>query len=501
MSDQGRAIVIGLDAADQQLLRSWANQGELPAFAELLQTSAWGLMKGPPGQYAGSIWPSFFTGVSPARHGRYYHTQFVPENYGYRKFTPTDLKHPPFWKRVNEAGKRVIIVDVPKAPIDLSLPGIQILDWGTHDPETEAVRISPADVARMVRDGYDRGELVLCDRFARDPSTLKKILLERIALKTRLIEHLLTRRRSDLFVAVFADSHCAGHQFWHLHDPDHARFDASTHAELGDALKDVYIALDQGIGRVLAHADNDPDATLIVFTSHGIGPHYDGTFMLNDIVTRLHGGTADTTGLRQRLRRLWRALPGNVRRKFRASVISATASDKLKFRTEHAFFAVKTNDNCGGIRLNVAGREAQGVVQRGEEYDALCASIREDLMQIINLDSGEPIVREVLKTRDLFTGPEVDQLPDLNVVWNRKQPIRQIFSPKIGTLSMASSGHRTGDHRSLGLICARGRGIAPGPLPFPISIMDIAPTCAALLGVNGIDSDGSVIQEIYPGQA
>ncbi|MDH3637662.1 MAG: alkaline phosphatase family protein [Gammaproteobacteria bacterium] len=501
MTVHRRAIVIGLDAADQHLLRTWADQGELPGFAQLFKKSAWGLTKSPPGQYAGSIWPSFFTGASPARHGRYFHTQFVPQTYGYREFLPTDLKHPPFWKSVSDAGKRVIIIDVPKAPIDSSLNGIQILDWGTHDPESKSVRISPADIEKVVRTNYNRGDLVLCDRFARDPGGLKKTLLERVELKTEMIEHFLTRHHSDLFVAVFADSHCAGHQFWHLHDPDHPRHDARSHAMLGDALKDVYISLDQGIARILPHIDDDPDTTLIVFSSHGIGPHYDGTFMLNDIVTRLQGGTARPRGIKTSLRRLWRALPGNIRRKVRAPVIRATATDKLKFRTEHAFFAVKTNDNCGGIRLNVVEREAHGRVRRGEEYDTLCARIREDLLDIINLDTGKPIVRDVLKTRDLFTGPQIDELPDLNVVWNREQPIRRIFSPKIGALNMAFPGHRTGDHRSLGLICACGRQIPPGPLAAPISIMDIAPTCAAILGVTELDSDGSVIPEIYPGQA
>ncbi len=493
MSTKRRTIVIGLDAADQHLLRDWADRGDLPAFARLFAESTWGLTHPPPGQYAGAIWPSLFTGVSPARHGRYFHTQFDRQNYAYRTFLPSDLKHPPFWNAVSRAGKRIVVIDVPKAPLDTALNGVQIFDWGTHDPEYDYVRMSPPYAERAVRARFDRGEGVICDRYSGDPAALKQTLLERIKRKARMIDHFLTTEDWDLFLAVFADSHCAGHQFWHLHDRKHPRFDAKTFGALGDPLKDVYRSLDRALDGILDRIRQDSHTSLIVFSSHGMGPHFDATFMLNDIVARLQGEGVRSGGAKRALRSLWRSLPGHWRARVRAPVIRASAADKLKFRTDHPFFAVKTNDNCGGIRLNVVGREARGQIRDGAEYDRWCTRIRQDLMEIVNLDTGEPIVREVLRTRDLFSGPERDALPDLNVVWNRKHPIRRVCSPKIGTLTLSFSGHRTGDHRAAGVIFVKSSDVRPGPLAGPISIMDIAPTCAALVGVSGVDCDGSVI--------
>jgi len=47
----------------------------------------------------------------------------------------------------------------------------------------------------------------------------------------------------------------------------------------------VYVALDAAVGELLRTAG--PDTTVVVLASHGMGPHYDGTFMLDDILERL----------------------------------------------------------------------------------------------------------------------------------------------------------------------------------------------------------------------
>lgn len=69
-------LFIGLDSAEPQLLLEWSRAGALPTLRALLDSGAWGALKGPPGQGNGALWPSLFTGVNPGRHGRYYHRQY-----------------------------------------------------------------------------------------------------------------------------------------------------------------------------------------------------------------------------------------------------------------------------------------------------------------------------------------------------------------------------------------------------------------------------------------
>ena len=57
--------------------------------------------------------------------------------------------------------------------------------------------------------------------------------------------------------------------------------------QLGDPLLKIYRTIDAEIGR-LAEAAGD-DADLFVYLSHGMGPHYDGTFLLDEVLERIEG--------------------------------------------------------------------------------------------------------------------------------------------------------------------------------------------------------------------
>src|SRR5207247_3964375 len=54
---------------------------------------------------------------------------------------------------------------------------------------------------------------------------------------------------------------------------------------LGDALEDVYVALDESLAELLAAFDGS--SRVMVLLSHGIGPHYDGDHVLGEILARL----------------------------------------------------------------------------------------------------------------------------------------------------------------------------------------------------------------------
>src|SRR4030095_7797748 len=103
-------------------------------------------------------------------------------------------------------------------------------------------------------------------------------------------------------------------------------------------------------------------------------------------------------------------------------------------RSKRKCFEVTNNGATGGIRLNVIGREPRGLVRPGEEFDALCQLLSEDLLSIVDVVSGTPLVKRVIKTADAYCGPRLPDLPDLLIDWNREAPISRIRSPKIGTM-------------------------------------------------------------------
>jgi predicted AlkP superfamily phosphohydrolase/phosphomutase len=165
-------------------------------------------------------------------------------------------------------------------------------------------------------------------------------------------------------------------------------------------------------------------------------------------------------------------------------------------RASRRYFVVPTNDNCAGIRVNLAGREPRGIVQPGDEYERVCDALAADLSAVVNAETGQPLIREVLRSREHFPGEHAGALPDLLVRWNRESPVRVVRSPKIGTIEREYTGIRSGDHRNPGLFFARGPGIAAGRRAEPVAVEDFAPTLAALAGVELSGIDGRAIPEV-----
>jgi hypothetical protein len=159
-------------------------------------------------------------------------------------------------------------------------------------------------------------------------------------------------------------------------------------------------------------------------------------------------------------------------------------------------FMVSNNFAHGGIRVNLIGREPEGKVHPGKEFDTFCAELTSDLMDIVNLQTGKPIVQRVIRTADMYQGEYLHYLPDLLVEWSNHAPVYAIGSRKIGEICGEYRYCRSGEHKPGGLFIGIGPSIPQGRLARTVSILDFAPTLTALLGVQLPDTDGTAISEI-----
>ena len=93
-------------------------------------------------------------------------------------------------------------------------------------------------------------------------------------------------------MSVVGESHCVGHQLWHVHDVDHPRHDPAARRLLGDPVVEVYARLDAVVGEHLAAAGADADrATCTCRTA--CGPHYDGDHLLDEVLRPHRRGRPD----------------------------------------------------------------------------------------------------------------------------------------------------------------------------------------------------------------
>ncbi len=496
MRSHPKVLFLAADAWDPNLVLRWANEGALPNVRALLDGGAWATVANSPAVFEGDVWPTFFTGASPARHGRFCYRQMRSGTYEMYDFEPEHLHCEPFWAALGRAGRRVAVIDVPKAPLVAELNGIQIADWGTHDPERHGFCTWPPHLAGEIEARIGRDPVGRCDGFFTRhewPGALYAALRERSARKTALIGDVLARAPWDLLLAVLTETHCVGHQLWFVHDPAHPQHDRQIARTLGDPLEQIYRQTDAAIGTLLAQAG--PDTTVFVYCSHGMGPMYDATPLLGTVLNRL--GHAAKPVPRRRipapLLGLWRRLPKAVRAALaplRDPLVRDVAASAHAFDPSGRCFQVPNNDGVAAIRVNLVGREPQGRVQPGDEFETFCAEVSDDLMQLRNADTGAPAVSRVLRLSEHFDGPCFDDLPDLAVEWSRAAPIRALISPRIGRIENPGHSWRTGDHTPDGLIVARGPGIARGALPHAVPSTNLAPTIAALLGVTLSDIDG-----------
>ncbi len=516
-ADHGRrVVVIGLDAAEPELLIKWAKDGNLPTFATLFERALWGRVDNDAANVAGTVWQSFHSGVWPGRHGFYDGTKhFDSETYedsvefSGRGQVPQEM----IWETLSRNQSRVAVIDSPEAFFPEEVNGILLDGWGSHDRNRAGGRSSdfhawPRELRNEILAKYGEDPLGIfeaaCDamkpRNNKELIWLRDSIIQRIRTKARLSLDILNREAWSYFQTTFHGAHCIGHQCYHFHDPKHPRHDPEAARVLGDPILDVFQALDTGLKDLLDGVEED--ATVLVYASHGMGPNYTATGpILEKILLRLEGLEAPERAERviRAVRNLWRGLPAPVRRmviNLRARRLEARLQRRIQpDKAQRRFFQQHVNGATGGIRFNVEGREAHGIVKRGAEYDALCESLTNDLLGFVNDETGEPLVANIFRASEIYKGPYVERMPDLMVVWNRSAPITRVRSEKIGLISDPNPSMRSGDHTPQGLFFALGPGIEPGETK-PVSVVDFAPTFMSLLGVNESDLDGVMIEAL-----
>jgi len=491
-----KVLCVGLDGAEAELVRGGIEAGWLPSLRALSEQGSCGELWPPPCVSDHGIWTSFYSGRSPGTHGRSFVSQIRSGSYDVRPRPQRDFDGGYFWDALSRAGRRVAVVDVPKCEASADVLGVHLANWIVHTGEPLTVSSAPAELAGEVVARHGEDPLPNCFNTGRsvdEYAAFRDLLVERVEAKTRLLLDLLERDDWDLLLGVYAGAHCVGHECWHLHDASHPLHDADVTARVGDPVRDVYAALDLAVGALVEHAG--PDATVIVFSPMGMASGESASPVLDDVLRRLDGEPPVGRGATGVARALWRTLPLDVqkRRKPRRLADAMFAAE----RSRRPCFAVPNNDAFGAIRLNRVGREPEGRLHPGPECEAFCQQLERDLLDLVEVESGEPVVETVKRREEFFGSNASEDLPDLFVIWRRGAPIRGVESAKVGRLAVPQPAV-SGNHLFRGFYLAQGPGCDAQP-GANAAIEDLAPTIGALLGVSFEGLDGAPIASVVGG--
>ncbi len=532
MKNREPIVAVGIDIASPELIEKWSRDGHLSTLASLIDSGSWGSVLSTSDLSSGSIWPTFFTGVSPAKHGQFFtHMQLINGTYRIDKKYANQVKRDPFWFMLNRAGKRIAIFDVPQTYPLKGLNGVQIVGWGAEYPACKRSTWPPQLIEEIIsRFGThplaDEYRLSIKPETENEHDNLYKKLISGVEKKGQISIYILKQQPWDFFLTIFPETHWATHLLWQVLDESHPNYNPKIAKTFENAFLELYSTIDAWISKFIEAV---PEATFLVFSLSGMGPNYSGWHLLPEVLQRM-GMTTDVhkdddSGiLTSWLSDIFKSFVEFLPTKKWGSYKIRKLEDSLSLRTieiarqiiprrlwdkwtRQLLYAGNNwkwsrafcipNDYTGAIRINLKGREPHGLVEPGKEYDALCDELINELSTMVNPDTGKKAVSEVLIIDKLYQGEHIWDLPDLIVKWAGDAPIRALYSPRIGTISGENPERRTGAHRPYGFLVASGKHISRGKTIEGASIMDIAPTILYLMGQPvPRDMDGNVLIDI-----
>ena len=199
--------------------------------------------------------------------------------------------------------------------------------------------------------------------------------------RNRMLAHELASFNGGLLAVVFETNDRISHFLWPTVAPSHPAHNQFMEAGFGDVIPIYYRLMDAMVGKVLDSVGED--IAVIVMSDHGFASSL-YTVNINNwlkdngyLIPTTPQGKADPT----------------------------TRADWSRTKA----YSVGSN----GLYLNVQGREAQGIISEGEEYQQVREEIIRKLRTWTDPRTGKPIMRNVYAREEVYQGSYLDQAPDV----------------------------------------------------------------------------------------
>ncbi|MFP8954047.1 alkaline phosphatase family protein [Natrialbaceae archaeon A-arb3/5] len=481
-----RTLLVGIDAACDRVLAPLFEDNEVPTLESIYRNGANGQLESQIPPWTASAWPSLYTGMNPGKHGVFGFLSF--DGYDWDVVNASDVRERTLWELLDRHGITSVVVNVPV----------------THPPREFDGALIP---------GYTAPE---------DPDCHPEGLLDDVRGEIGEYRVYPDEDAADLGNAYSDCVRMRGEAFGYLADRFDPEFgflefqatDSIFHKEPENdaAIRAIYRELDRQLETILD--EHEPD-TVIVASDHGMGPYDGQEFRVNDFLreegyvdTRSGGegmptwatirdgnlkdGRDETTGdpgLGQRAmataagfgltsQRIGAVLErlgvADLAAKHAPSSLVSAGATQVDFPESSAY--VRSRIELG-VRINLEGREPDGVVPQAE-YEVVRTQLI-DALRAVRTPAGEPVFEEVRPREEYFHGPESEHAVDIVTI---PADFEHFLS---ATLRDEQFGPPTEpwNHKLQGTVAAHGSAIDhTGGVGSP-HLFDIAPTVLATLGV------------------
>lgn len=347
--------------------------------------------------------------------------------------------------QLTEMGEHVSIYVSPIG-LDPERPAMPISHPGYYAPYL-ASRIGPYSTLGLAEDTWALNEGAI------DDETFLQQANDIDDERQRMCLAALDRLREGTLACVFDATDRVQHMFWRDLDPSHPAA-AGRPKRAVNAIEAQYRRNDAFLGRVMAELGNDD--VLIVLSDHGFTSFRRGVNLNRWLLD--HGYLALAPG---------------------CDGTSEWLRDVDWSRTRAYALGLT------GIFLNVRGREREGIVEPGDEAARLKRELQTALGNLRDPDTGAVAIRELFDTAAVYSGPYVENAPDLIVGYNAGYRVSwecasgTIAGPVFADNVKAWSGDHCVDPRLVPGVFFCSRPIARTEP----AIVDIAPTVLRLFGL------------------
>jgi predicted AlkP superfamily phosphohydrolase/phosphomutase len=279
-----------------------------------------------------------------------------------------------------------------------------------------------------------------------------------------IAETVVRERDWHLCVVHFFTIDNVQHLFWHYQDPQHPAFMAEGAAQYGGEIERAYRWVDAQVGRLLELVGEDTVGMIV--SDHGGTPirrHvYLNAWLQGQGYLQSSEPPSPTEGPRKVSHIDWE-------------------------RTRACMFGT------GSIWLNVRGREPRGTVAPGPEYEVLRQRISDDLLAWRDPETGEAVIKAVLRGEEVYGesarkgGPDLVPALRLGYGLGRGESLGRVVSgvPLIEPNRSQWSGGHEGPYLPgdvPGVLLVAGPGVRRGAELGGARLIDVAPTILHLLG-------------------
>jgi predicted AlkP superfamily phosphohydrolase/phosphomutase len=508
-----KVLIIGLDGATPDLVERWAAENKLPYLKQMMQNGVYGTLKSTYPPISPAAWTTFATGYNPGKHGTYDFRDYDPRRYSCFADTIVDsnaFAGKSIWDLVGGTGQKVGVITVPVTYPAWRVNGFMVSGYPT--PDAAKSFAYPPELGQRIPPLTEDSAFF---KSASHSEVLKELVrITHLRADVSIAE--LNKDDYGLFIMVIGATDRAHHDWWKFIDSEHPAYDAKEAALYGDYILKVYQAADACIGKFLETVDDG--TTVIVMSDHGGMAHPKYYFNTNywlrtlDLLKPSQKANQSTSGLKGAfkqfyrtkirllpyLEKIYRSLPQSLK-KMATNLDSQTMMnlDTIDWKHTRAY-RFPMYPPVEGIMINVIGRQAEGCVRAGEEYEALRTQILEEVRKLREPGSGETIVLEAYRREKLYHGERLETAPDIIIV------TKDCYKGGTGIDELTSEvpldviSKLSGVHRMDGIILAQGPHIRRNGRIEGAGIIDVAPTVLYVLGMAiPSDMDGNTLTGLF----